>query len=164
MIVKTRRNRSHKIPYADYLKTKHWWWLKRKLYQSGVTCMNCGKRATVQFHHISYDNLWHEGWRDIVPICRDCHKRLHEALAKLYPGTWLSAQAKRTREAWPEAFGVTFKDAVQEARWKERFHSVFPGGTQHKRANRPKKQVWNAAKQARRQLELDRVRWFGPNS
>lgn len=69
--------------YAQYLKTNHWARVK-----AGYTtrhpriCQMCGATQYIALHHIVYDHIGHEQDRDMVWLCRTCHKALHAVPGK----------------------------------------------------------------------------------
>jgi 5-methylcytosine-specific restriction endonuclease McrA len=47
------------------------------------TCAVCGGRWTLRngdLHHRNYDRLGHERFDDLIPLCRECHARVHRIL------------------------------------------------------------------------------------
>lgn len=82
----------HKHWYAEYLRSHEWKKLRaRILRQRGKRCELCGtgQYATVgcvrtsmpsvlQVHHLTYERVGEELDDDLVVLCRDCHKQLHE--------------------------------------------------------------------------------------
>ncbi len=75
--------------YADYLKSGHWWEVKRRYFRSYTVqkdveefgrpvCKACGAQKNLNLHHATYERLGHEELTDLVLLCRDCHGQLHE--------------------------------------------------------------------------------------
>lgn len=68
----------NKEEYQAYLKTPHWQAIRRKVFKEyGHRCDHCGSSKNLHIHHITYKNLGEEEISDLVPLCEDCHKRLH---------------------------------------------------------------------------------------
>ncbi len=69
-------------PFVDY--TKHInsdRWARRRLRaidEVGGVCQVCGSTDRIQVHHLSYDNLGNEKPEDLLVVCRECHRKVHE--------------------------------------------------------------------------------------
>ena len=70
-----RENR--KQQYANYLKSYEW---KRKhdfiMNKYGFICILCFRPA-VNVHHLTYDRIYLEDERDLIPLCKSCHEFVH---------------------------------------------------------------------------------------
>ena len=69
----------NKENYHDYIKSDKWRekrleCLKRDNYQ----CQKCGTAISLVIHHTTYDKLGNEDLGDLVTLCKDCHKKVHE--------------------------------------------------------------------------------------
>jgi 5-methylcytosine-specific restriction endonuclease McrA len=65
--------------YNAYLKTKEWREKRERVLQrANGQCEGCGIRRATQVHHLTYDHLRKEFLFELVAICDDCHKRLHD--------------------------------------------------------------------------------------
>lgn len=65
------------MPYAAYLRTKHWRDLRARVLQRWQgQCEECGERAR-EVHHKTYERLGREHMQDLTPLCDDCHRREH---------------------------------------------------------------------------------------
>lgn len=42
---------------------------------SDCKCVECGNGATEYHHYIGYQK---KNWLDVVPVCKPCHKELHQ--------------------------------------------------------------------------------------
>jgi len=50
----------------------------------GHVCEECGcTDKPLELHHIIYDNLWYENYKELALLCRTCHQRTHDLYAKL---------------------------------------------------------------------------------
>ena len=69
--------------YKDYLKTEHWKILKTNYHLSVLPqkCLVCGNEK-FELHHRSYVRLGKELLLDLIPLCRNCHYKIHEYLKK----------------------------------------------------------------------------------
>lgn len=54
-----------------------------RIHGSEPTCLACGRPWSLRhddLHHRSYDHLGHEGFCDLIPLCRACHNWVHRIL------------------------------------------------------------------------------------
>jgi hypothetical protein len=67
------------MTYKEYLSSSHWKSIKIKYLKSGRPryCLVCGT-IPYSLHHITYHRLGQEHIGDLLPLCRDCHQKLHE--------------------------------------------------------------------------------------
>lgn len=82
--------------YADYIRSKAWQQVRRRFWASRLPkeCYCYGwLDGPKDLHHRTYKNLGRENLRDLVPLCRDCHDRVHE-MARYRPS--LSGVSVRT--------------------------------------------------------------------
>lgn len=63
--------------YKNYLKSKKWK-VRRKqvLERDNYTCQECGNKAW-QVHHLTYKRIFNERLNDLISLCEDCHKEIH---------------------------------------------------------------------------------------
>lgn len=69
------------MPYSEYLKTKHWKSFRLKaLKHHGKVCMMCGIKEVPYFHvhHLTYERLGCEKFKDVVVLCEECHNQVHK--------------------------------------------------------------------------------------
>jgi len=68
----------YKQEYIDYLKSEDWKERRKYLMElADYICSKCGAKAT-QLHHLNYNNIGNEELDvDVIPLCNDCHKRIH---------------------------------------------------------------------------------------
>lgn len=54
------------------------WREKRDLIMDyyGNICQDCNEKAT-EVHHLHYKNIFKEKFKDLIPLCRSCHKKRH---------------------------------------------------------------------------------------
>jgi len=67
-----------KANYASYLMTDHW--INKRdaiLERDNHRCKQCKKTYLLHVHHLTYDRLGNEDDEDLITLCEDCHKRLH---------------------------------------------------------------------------------------
>lgn len=68
------------MPYQEYLRTAEWEETReRALKRAGYHCSICNAgKCELHVHHRSYQNLGQETNRDVIVLCKDCHKLFHE--------------------------------------------------------------------------------------
>lgn len=68
------------LTYKEYLKTKHWLKLKALYsYQYEIKrCRLCGSERRLNIHHVTYENLGNETFKDLIYLCQPCHYKIHE--------------------------------------------------------------------------------------
>ena len=85
--------------YKNYLKTAHWKNLRLNIYRKyNRKCCKCGKSLQLRdanAHHLTYDNIGHENEDDLILVCHECHKKIHNIVTK-----------KRNKKSWKDK---TFK-------------------------------------------------------
>jgi hypothetical protein len=87
--VRSLRRLASRARYAAYLASPGWYDRRRAWAQawtdyhhSPPECVVCDKPWTLvdDLHHATYDRLGHEADRDLLPMDRSCHDRLHDIL------------------------------------------------------------------------------------
>lgn len=69
----------NKEEYQKYLNSPHWQKIRQAVFKEyGHRCDHCGSPKNLHIHHITYEHLGEEEISDLVPLCEDCHKRLHD--------------------------------------------------------------------------------------
>lgn len=105
--------------YQDYLNSRHWKRLRRKLV--GKTgqgpCCACGRETLLVLHHVNYDRLGKEEKCDLVPVCELCHTIIHDRLNEQWPDMPSKVQARNTYLVWPSLFGETMDSALDRYGW-----------------------------------------------
>jgi 5-methylcytosine-specific restriction endonuclease McrA len=76
--------------YETWMASRAWLGLRAKwggnfvaVFGIEPTCAACKGPWTLQngdLHHRHYDRLGHEHFKDLVPLCRTCHDRVHRIL------------------------------------------------------------------------------------
>lgn len=49
---------------------------KKCLNKKGEQCTECGSEEEIEVHHID-GNRWNDGIDNLVPLCRECHLKVH---------------------------------------------------------------------------------------
>lgn len=77
-------NSDLKNAYHKYLQSDDW---KRKS-QMRITidgkCKLCGKPFDLQVHHLTYQNVPNEKYKDLITLCRGCHQKIEKRKRKSY--------------------------------------------------------------------------------
>jgi hypothetical protein len=64
--------------YDAYLQTPKWKAKSRRILQRDPICQACLMRPSVQAHHLSYKHVGDEPLFDLVGVCLECHRKLHD--------------------------------------------------------------------------------------
>jgi hypothetical protein len=66
------------MPYKKYLETPEWKAKReRKLIDAGFRCQLCNESGELNVHHRTYKDRGNEDLRDLIVLCRGCHKKFH---------------------------------------------------------------------------------------
>ena len=67
------------MPYKDYLQTQHWKKKRAKKFRSArFRCELCNKKGPgLNVHHRTYKRRGHEASKDLIVLCKKCHKEIH---------------------------------------------------------------------------------------
>lgn len=121
--IKTFDVRSYFRPdnYSSYIVSDQWRSIrKRVLSRDKSTCFRCGGRATVA-HHRRYTQAVLDGEDDtqLVSLCEDCHRTVHNAANGKPRDSWNEGEAILI-ERPPSLTPITTKAAVDayHAQWK----------------------------------------------
>jgi hypothetical protein len=65
--------------YRDYLRSEHWASLKEAYRKSTLPqeCIGC-RSLRYQLHHRSYARIGREQLTDLLPLCGECHRKVHD--------------------------------------------------------------------------------------
>lgn len=67
------------VDYQTYLHSKSWQRRARACRKrAGYRCQVCKRKAKLQAHHLTYERLGHEKPTDLMALCSQCHRRVHE--------------------------------------------------------------------------------------
>ncbi len=71
------------IAYEEYLRSPRWRATRRRYKaQRPWACYVCGTTFRLHLHHRTYARLGREKLDDLVPLCHDHHKRVHELVSE----------------------------------------------------------------------------------
>lgn len=78
----SRGSRATGVNYRDYIRSPEWRAKRQKYWESRLpnNCHVCAapKRSGFHLHHRTYKNLGNERLMDLVPLCPDCHRLVHQ--------------------------------------------------------------------------------------
>ena len=73
------RFKALKMTYKEYINSPKWDEVKRCYYRTHPKkCFICGTENNIDLHHKTYTNLGHEREKDLIPLCREHHKMIHD--------------------------------------------------------------------------------------
>lgn len=62
----------------SYFASKAWKILRQKvLRRDNHKCQSCGRKDSLEVHHITYENFTNESLDELVTLCRYCHQDHH---------------------------------------------------------------------------------------
>jgi len=61
------------------MRSDHYWWHLKDLVKLRAKgrCEHCRRRAIHALHHRTYERDGHEEPKDVMGVCRACHKAIH---------------------------------------------------------------------------------------
>jgi hypothetical protein len=142
------------LVYANFLASDEWNRFTHALIDAGAKCLGCGTRKTLQFHHLNYDRVGRETANDLIPLCRNCHERVHRFLDRQFPRARRWAHARFTERFWSEIFPETqsLAQIMVDSGYRALFGCVHPD----RRPKKPSKKM--AAKRRKRERALTAMR------
>jgi len=63
--------------YAAYLKSDHWQEFREAYFAKHKKICYCCQKSARDLHHIDYSHLGKERQKDVEPLCRTCHDKVH---------------------------------------------------------------------------------------
>jgi 5-methylcytosine-specific restriction endonuclease McrA len=66
------------IIHREYINSKKWKAIKSIKLEEQDVCENCGIDTDLHVHHKHYNTLGFESMDDLMVLCANCHKKLHE--------------------------------------------------------------------------------------
>lgn len=103
------------ILYRQYLKSRHWWDLRRQAFKKyGYQCNRCPARHKLQPHHHTYRHPWELCTVDDLEIlCRNCHRAEH-GLPPIVP---------KPRKPWKRKPRKAKKHSLVQGHWKNKVYT-----------------------------------------
>jgi len=66
--------------YNGYLETGQWQRIRQAVMErDGWTCQGCRRARATQVHHLTYRRVGSEMLFDLVAICDECHRKIHQS-------------------------------------------------------------------------------------
>ena len=75
-------NELKSMPYKQYLQSSHWKHRRLEYYKTHKKICYCCKNESYVLHHTCYDRRGEEKDEDLIPLCEDCHNKIHNSLLK----------------------------------------------------------------------------------
>lgn len=70
--------------YRGYIASKEWRDKRKEyLWHDNIACEWCGEEKATDVHHTTYKNITKEESGDLVPLCKDCHYKIHRRAKEL---------------------------------------------------------------------------------
>ena len=67
--------------YEKYIHSNEWIEFKNKYYSCHKKCcFVCKTNKNIHLHHKTYKNFKNEKYEDVIPLCENCHSKIHEKL------------------------------------------------------------------------------------
>lgn len=89
----------------EYLKSEEWNNLRNTILGTSPDCQCCGKKAT-DVHHMIYRNIVDIKITDLIPVCRECHDYIHQAIKD----GWISQDTKDLDIIREKTLKINFDD------------------------------------------------------
>ena len=71
--------------YTEYLKGEDWAKKRRQaLKRDGYKCFLCQQKHHLHVHHMKYRKWYNVKPNDLVVLCEDCHKMVHDGRLKIF--------------------------------------------------------------------------------
>lgn len=66
--------------YQIYLYSRTWKAKRRRIIDraKGI-CEKCLKEKISHVHHLTYEHIYEELDEDLIGLCKECHKKIHES-------------------------------------------------------------------------------------
>jgi 5-methylcytosine-specific restriction endonuclease McrA len=78
-----RRRNSKRYKYYEYLTSDKWKILREKVKERDeYLCQECKIEKAEEVHHLNYDNIFNEKLSDLISVCTECHKKIHQTEEK----------------------------------------------------------------------------------
>lgn len=95
-----------------YLQSKQWIALKDSIINAKCTCQVCDVLDASDVHHLIHTNPNAATLHDVIPVCKDCHNYIHEAIAN----GWISRDHKFIKRIKKLTFSIRKNNRYE--RWK----------------------------------------------
>ncbi len=110
---------THKVKYTrkeyreEYLHSEEWKSLRKTIMDVGPDCQCCDQKAS-DVHHLVYRNIVDIKITDLLPVCRNCHKLIHQAIRD----GWISQEIKDLENIKQKTLNIKNDEQYKEyAKW-----------------------------------------------
>jgi len=93
----------------SYIRTGRWKRFCKRYFGANRRiglCRGCLRESELQLHHCTYERLGRELLDDVIPVCDECHKKIHAFLRERLPDCALDVQVLQTKNLFREIFGI----------------------------------------------------------
>lgn len=105
----------------EYLKSKEWQDLRSLVMNSKPECQCCHKKQATDVHHLIYKNLVDITIKELLPVCRECHKFIHKAIDDDY----ISQDPKDLEEIKQKTIHILMDEEYENLRkWLSDYHNL----------------------------------------
>jgi hypothetical protein len=115
---------THKVKYTrkeyreEYLQSEEWKSLRTTIMDAGPNCQCCDQKAT-DVHHLVYRNIVDIKITDLLPVCRNCHDLIHQAIRD----GWISQEIKDLEDIKQKTLNIKNDEQYKEhAKWLAEKH------------------------------------------
>lgn len=74
-IINEERRRDNPA-YYGYVNSEVW--REKRLKLDNFQCQMCETAKNLRVHHITYEHFGHEPMEDLITLCDNCHRKIHE--------------------------------------------------------------------------------------
>jgi 5-methylcytosine-specific restriction endonuclease McrA len=75
---RVQQNDVRQQEYSEYLRTEQWQSKRRLVFQRAKNlCEGCRCAQATEVHHVSYEHFKDELLFELVALCFDCHRKVH---------------------------------------------------------------------------------------
>ena len=105
--------------YEARIKSAQWRNMRRDLIRwRGTKCERCGRIATLELHHKTYERLGRELTSDLELLCHSCHEAADEERAEAGRARSVNARAAAMYDAGLDTYATKkYGDDWQWSRW-----------------------------------------------
>ncbi len=105
----------------EYLKSEEWKLLRETVMSAGCDCQCCKIKKASDVHHLVYRNIVDVTINDVIPVCRECHTFIHQAIDDEYisQNAW---EFKKIKEKTLNIIGD--EDYIRFRNWLTSKHSL----------------------------------------
>jgi hypothetical protein len=95
---------------TEYLKSDEWKRLRNLILHTSPNCQCCNIKIASEVHHMTYRNIVDVKVTDLLPVCRPCHKFIHNAINDGY----ISQSSEKIEETTQKTLNILNDDNYKE--------------------------------------------------